>query len=64
MITGPNMGGKSTYLKQVALMQVLAQAGSYVPAEYASFRICNQVRAFVLIVDAKSTCAYSFTIWA
>ncbi|XP_032231017.2 mutS protein homolog 4 [Nematostella vectensis] len=43
IITGPNMSGKSTYLKQIALLQVMAQIGCYVPAEYASFRLADQI---------------------
>ena len=35
--------GKSTYLRQVALLQIMAQVGSYIPAEYASFRIADQI---------------------
>ncbi|XP_065646680.1 mutS protein homolog 4 isoform X6 [Hydra vulgaris] len=43
LITGPNMSGKSTYLRQIALLQIMAQCGSFVPAEYASFRLTNQI---------------------
>ncbi|OAC99555.1 hypothetical protein MUCCIDRAFT_42353 [Mucor lusitanicus CBS 277.49] len=42
-VTGPNMSGKSTYLKQVALLVIMAQIGSFVPADYASFRLCDQM---------------------
>uniref|UniRef100_A0A7E4UUR5 DNA_MISMATCH_REPAIR_2 domain-containing protein n=1 Tax=Panagrellus redivivus TaxID=6233 RepID=A0A7E4UUR5_PANRE len=37
VITGPNMAGKSTYMKQVCLIQILAQLGCFVPADFASF---------------------------
>ena len=37
------MSGKSTYLKQVALLQLLAQVGTYVPAQYGAFRVCRQI---------------------
>ncbi|OSD05707.1 hypothetical protein PYCCODRAFT_1384678 [Trametes coccinea BRFM310] len=39
LIQGPNMSGKSTYLKQIALLTVMAMCGCFVPAEYGSFRI-------------------------
>ncbi|KAG0239065.1 MutS protein msh4 [Mortierella sp. GBA43] len=42
VITGPNMSGKSTYLRQVALLTVMAQIGSFVPADFAAFRIMDQ----------------------
>ncbi|KAG0750228.1 hypothetical protein G6F57_002285 [Rhizopus arrhizus] len=43
IITGPNMSGKSTYLRQIALLNIMAHVGSFVPAEYASFRLCDQI---------------------
>jgi DNA mismatch repair protein MutS len=43
VITGPNMGGKSTYLRQAALMAVLAQMGSYVPADDALLPVVDRV---------------------
>ncbi len=43
LITGPNMGGKSTYLRTAALLSILAQSGSYVPAESAKLGLVDRV---------------------
>ncbi|KAK0568802.1 hypothetical protein OC861_001579 [Tilletia horrida] len=43
LITGPNMGGKSTFLRQNAIMAILAQCGSFVPARYARVGIVDRV---------------------
>jgi DNA mismatch repair protein MutS len=43
LITGPNMGGKSTYLRQAALLVILAQMGSFVPADRMTYGIVDRV---------------------
>lgn len=43
LVTGPNMGGKSTFLRQSALITILAQIGSYVPATYAEIGLVDQI---------------------
>ncbi|KAF2730035.1 DNA mismatch repair protein MutS [Polyplosphaeria fusca] len=43
LITGPNMAGKSTYLRQNAIISILAQTGSFVPAEYAEIGLVDKV---------------------
>ncbi len=59
IITGPNMGGKSTYLRQVALIQIMTQIGIYVPAQAAQLpivdRIFTRIGASDNLAQGKST---------
>ncbi|XP_020824183.1 mutS protein homolog 4 isoform X5 [Phascolarctos cinereus] len=60
IVTGPNMSGKSTYLKQIALCQIMAQIGSFVPAEYSSFRITEQIFTRISMNDDIETNSSTF----
>jgi DNA mismatch repair protein MSH4 len=51
IITGCNMSGKSTYIRSIALMTVMAQIGCFVPAQYASFPISHQLFARISTDD-------------
>ncbi|XP_070563567.1 mutS protein homolog 4-like [Ptychodera flava] len=62
IITGPNMSGKSTYLKQVALLQIMAQLGSFVPAQYAAFRVANQLFTRIGFDDDIESNASTFMV--
>ena len=51
ILTGPNASGKSCYLRQAGLLQLLAQIGSFVPARQARFGICDRIFTRVGAVD-------------
>lgn len=59
LITGPNMAGKSTYMRQISLIVIMAQMGSFVPASYASIgivdRVFTRVGAFDDLASGQST---------
>jgi len=62
IVTGPNMGGKSTYLRQVALASVLAQMGSFVPAQRARLSLVDQVFTRIGAGDNLATGASTFLV--
>jgi DNA mismatch repair protein MutS len=62
LITGPNMAGKSTYIRQVALITLLAQMGSYVPATRARIGIADRIFARVGASDELSRGQSTFMV--
>ncbi|WP_409432686.1 DNA mismatch repair protein MutS [Litorimonas sp. RW-G-Af-16] len=62
LITGPNMAGKSTYLRQNALMFVLAQAGGFVPADYAEIGVADRLFSRVGASDDLSKGRSTFMV--
>ena len=62
MITGPNMSGKSALLRQVAIIQVLAQIGSFVPAESANLTIIDRLFVRVGATDNLSKGESTFMV--
>ncbi|MBA3334207.1 MAG: DNA mismatch repair protein MutS [Acidobacteria bacterium] len=55
LITGPNASGKSTYLRQIALIVLLAQIGSFVPADEAVIGICDRIFTRIGLYDRISS---------
>ena len=62
ILTGPNMSGKSTYMRQVGLLVVLAQAGSFVPARYARVGLVTQLFTRMGFTDAIGRGKSSFMV--
>lgn len=62
LITGPNMAGKSTYIRQVALLQILAQMGSFVPAHAARLGVADRLFARVGAGDDLSRGQSTFMV--
>ncbi len=62
ILTGPNASGKSCYLRQVGLIQLLAQVGSFVPASYAKLGVCDRIFTRVGAVDDLATGQSTFMV--
>jgi DNA mismatch repair protein MutS len=62
VITGPNMAGKSTVMRQVALTVLMAQAGSFVPAEQARIGLCDRIFTRVGAADNLSQGQSTFMV--
>ncbi|MDZ8082013.1 MAG: DNA mismatch repair protein MutS [Nostoc sp. DcaGUA01] len=62
ILTGPNASGKSCYLRQVGLIQLIAQIGSFVPARFARLGICDRIFTRVGAVDDLATGQSTFMV--
>ncbi len=62
IITGPNMAGKSTYIRQVALLTIMAQMGSYIPAESAVVGIADRIFTRIGAADDLSRGQSTFMV--
>ena len=62
ILTGPNASGKSCYLRQVGLIQLMAQIGSFVPARFAKLGVCDRIFTRVGAVDDLATGQSTFMV--
>lgn len=62
ILTGPNMGGKSTFIRQIALIQVMAQAGLFVPSSFAQLHIIDHIFARIGASDDIATGRSTFMV--
>ncbi|XWW93997.1 hypothetical protein V2A60_001936 [Cordyceps javanica] len=62
IVTGFNMSGKSTYIRAIALLQIMAQIGCFVPAEYASFSIVHNIFTRISLSDNIEAGLSSFSV--
>ena len=62
VLTGPNASGKSCYLRQIGLIQLLAQTGSFVPAQSAQVGVCDRIFTRVGAVDDLATGQSTFMV--
>lgn len=60
IITGPNMGGKTIYIKMIPILQIMAQLGCFVPAKSAQFRITDRIFCRMGFNDSLEQNASSF----
>ena len=62
LLTGPNMAGKSTYLRQVALLVIMAQMGSFIPAQEAEIGLVDRIFTRIGASDDLSTGQSTFMV--